>query len=62
MDFRPSNLLLKLKSLEGLGEEQIFTVFGDPETTDVHVRQDSRQNRPGRRGIGARKELPAWKT
>jgi serine/threonine-protein kinase SRPK3 len=40
-DFRPSNVLLELQSLEGLDEEQVLSLLGEPKTTDVHVRKDS---------------------
>jgi serine/threonine-protein kinase SRPK3 len=42
-DFRPSNILLGLQSLEGLDEGQVLSLLGEPETTDVHIRVDSHQ-------------------
>ncbi|KPM37032.1 hypothetical protein AK830_g9514 [Neonectria ditissima] len=41
-DFRPSNILLELRSLDGMDEEELLFLLGDPETTDIHVREDSR--------------------
>ncbi len=41
-DFRPSNILLELKNLDGLEEEEVLSLLGEPKTTDVHVRKDSR--------------------
>lgn len=40
-DFRPSNVLLELKSLDGLDEEDVISLLGEQGTTDVHVRQDT---------------------
>ncbi|KAH7171377.1 kinase-like domain-containing protein [Dactylonectria macrodidyma] len=41
-DFRPSNILLGLDSLEGLHEEQVLSRIGKPQTRDVHIRKDTR--------------------
>ncbi|KAK1770520.1 kinase-like domain-containing protein [Phialemonium atrogriseum] len=41
-DFRPWNILLELQGLDGLDEEQVLSLLGEPETTDVHIRTDSR--------------------
>jgi hypothetical protein len=40
-DLRPSNVLLELQGLDGLDEEQVLALLGEPETTDVHIRKDS---------------------
>jgi serine/threonine protein kinase len=40
-DFRPSNVLLELQGLDGLDEEQVLALLGEPETTDIHIRKDS---------------------
>lgn len=40
-DFRPSNILLELHNLNGLDEEQVLALLGEPETMDVHMRKDS---------------------
>ncbi|KAM4065006.1 kinase [Hirsutella rhossiliensis] len=40
-DLRPSNILLELQGLDGLSEEQVMSLLGEPEITDVHVRKDS---------------------
>jgi serine/threonine protein kinase len=40
-DFRPSNILLELQGLDGLDEEQVLALLGEPETTDVNMRRDS---------------------
>ncbi|PNY23764.1 Uncharacterized protein TCAP_06303 [Tolypocladium capitatum] len=32
----------ELQSLDGLDEEQVLSLLGEPETTDVHIRTDSR--------------------
>jgi serine/threonine-protein kinase SRPK3 len=40
-DFRPSNILLELQGLDGLDEEQVLALLGEPETTDVNMRKDS---------------------
>lgn len=40
-DFRPSNILLELNSLDGLGEEEVMSLLGEPETTEIFIRKDS---------------------
>ncbi|KAK1763008.1 Serine/threonine-protein kinase-like protein [Phialemonium atrogriseum] len=45
-DFRPSNILLRLDGLDGLDEEEIFDLFGEPESTHV-----ARQPLPTKFGI-----------
>jgi hypothetical protein len=40
-DFRRSNVLLELQGLDGLDEEQVLALLGEPETTDIHIRKDS---------------------
>ncbi|RMD39192.1 hypothetical protein DV735_g5937, partial [Chaetothyriales sp. CBS 134920] len=39
-DLRPSNILLGLQSLGGLSEEDVFARLGEPETTNICVRED----------------------
>ncbi|KAF4976807.1 hypothetical protein FZEAL_6575 [Fusarium zealandicum] len=41
-DFRPSNILLRLKSLDAWDEQDVLSLMGEPETTEVHIRKDSR--------------------
>jgi serine/threonine-protein kinase SRPK3 len=41
IDFRPSNILLELHGLDGLDEEQVLALLGEPETTDINMRKDS---------------------
>ncbi|OAA63476.1 Protein kinase-like domain protein [Niveomyces insectorum RCEF 264] len=40
-DFRPSNILLELNCLDGLGEEEVMSLLGEPETTEIYIRKDS---------------------
>ena len=42
LDFRTSNLLLQLQSLDGSDEEQVLDLLGEREKTDIGIRQDSR--------------------
>lgn len=37
-DFRPQNILLKLKNLDHLEEEELFSILGSPNTADVNTR------------------------
>lgn len=41
-DFRPSNILLEMRSLNGLEEEEVHGLLGEPVTTEVFIRKDSR--------------------
>ncbi|KEZ40140.1 putative Protein kinase [Scedosporium apiospermum] len=34
-DFRPANILLRLSGLDGLNEEELFAIFGPPQTAQV---------------------------
>ncbi|KAI1843108.1 hypothetical protein JX266_010635 [Neoarthrinium moseri] len=40
-DFRPSNILLGLKSLDGLSVNEVFECLEEPETINIHVRNDN---------------------
>lgn len=41
-DLRPSNILLELEGLDGLDEKDLLSLLGEPETTRVYMREDSR--------------------
>lgn len=41
-DFLPSNILLELQDLDGIDEDEVLPLLGEPETKDVYMRKDSR--------------------
>ncbi|KAG8411412.1 hypothetical protein J3458_015472 [Metarhizium acridum] len=40
-DFRPANVLLGLQSLDGLEEEQVLALLGEPEKETIQIQEDS---------------------
>lgn len=41
IDFRPSNILLRLHGLDRLEDADVLSMTGQPETTDINIRKDN---------------------